>query len=100
MHRSKRCSPLPRSSTPALPLSPPPSKPTTLVSASGPRGSFPPPVAFRPPDRVGTLPAPPTHFSWTGRTVDQVPLRQLIAPALVPAVPKKAEAEADSRLSA
>ncbi len=56
--------------------------------------------SFCTPEHGGTHVDAPIHFSKNGRTVDQIPLRQLIAPAVVVDVSQKAEADADYRLSA
>jgi kynurenine formamidase len=56
--------------------------------------------AFCTPEHGGTHLDAPIHFSRIGRTVDQVPVRQLIAPAVVIDVSKKAEADVDYRLTA
>lgn len=52
------------------------------------------------PEHGGTHLDAPIHFSQSGRTTDQVPVRQLIAPAVVIDVSRQAAADADYRLSA
>jgi kynurenine formamidase len=56
--------------------------------------------AFCTPEHGGTHLDAPIHFSRTGRTADQVPVRQLVAPAAVIDVSAKAAADPDYRLSA
>ena len=51
------------------------------------------------PEHGGTHLDAPIHFSERGRTADQVPLRQLLAPAIVIDVAAKAAANADYRLT-
>jgi kynurenine formamidase len=55
--------------------------------------------AFCTPEHGGTHMDAPIHFSERGRTADQVPPRQLIAPAAVIDVRKQAAANPDYRLS-
>lgn len=52
------------------------------------------------PEHGGTHLDAPIHFSQAGRTADQVPVRQLIAPAVVIDVSRQAAANPDYRLSA
>ncbi len=52
------------------------------------------------PEHGGTHLDAPIHFSQSGRTADQVPVRQLIAPAVVIDVSRQAAADADYRLTA
>jgi kynurenine formamidase len=51
------------------------------------------------PEHGGTHLDAPIHFDRNGKTIDQIPLRQLIAPAVVIDVTAKAAADADYRLS-
>jgi kynurenine formamidase len=51
------------------------------------------------PEHGGTHLDAPIHFSSNGRTMEQVPLDQLIAPAVVIDVTKQAEADRDYRLT-
>src|SRR3954451_14290262 len=55
--------------------------------------------SFCAPEHGGTHLDAPIHFSATGRTIDQVPPRQLIAPAIVIDVTKKSAADRDYRLT-
>jgi kynurenine formamidase len=52
------------------------------------------------PEHGGTHLDAPIHFARDGKTVDQIPLRQLIAPAVVIDVTAKAAADPDYRLTA
>ncbi|HKO57409.1 MAG TPA: cyclase family protein [Thermoanaerobaculia bacterium] len=52
------------------------------------------------PEHGGTHLDAPIHFAERGTTADKIPLRQLIAPAVVIEVSDKAAADADYRLSA
>ena len=52
------------------------------------------------PEHGGTHLDAPIHFNKDGKTIDQIPLRQLIAQAVVIDVSAKAEADPDYRLSA
>jgi len=54
---------------------------------------------FCAPEHGGTHLDAPIHFSATGRTIDQVPPRQLIAPAVVIDVTKQSASDRDYRLS-
>ena len=56
--------------------------------------------AFCTPEHGGTHLDAPIHFSKTGRTADQIPVRQLVAPAAVIDVSAKAAGNPDYRLSA
>jgi len=56
--------------------------------------------SFCTPEHGGTHIDAPIHFSANGRTVDQVPVEQLIAPAVVIDVRGKTAADADYRLTA
>jgi kynurenine formamidase len=51
------------------------------------------------PEHGGTHLDAPIHFAKDGKTIDQIPLRQLIAPAVVIDVTTKADADPDYRLS-
>ncbi len=82
------------------PTSPSSFKLEKLAYGDTPGGYFYSSFAFCTPEHGGTHLDAPIHFSRTGRTIDQVPLRQLIAPAVVLDVSKKAEADADYRLTA
>ena len=55
--------------------------------------------AFAAPEHGGTHLDAPIHFSKTGRTVDQVPVDQLIAPAVVIDIRSKTRGNPDYRLS-
>jgi kynurenine formamidase len=55
---------------------------------------------IRTPEHGGTHLDAPIHFSEHGKTADQIPLRQLVAPAVVIDVADKAAANADYRLTA
>jgi kynurenine formamidase len=52
------------------------------------------------PEHGGTHLDAPIHFSEHGKTADQIPLRQLVAPAVVIDVADKAAADPDYRLTA
>lgn len=54
---------------------------------------------FCAPEHGGTHLDAPIHFSATGRTIDQIPPRQLIGPAVVIDVTKKTAADRDYRLT-
>jgi kynurenine formamidase len=56
--------------------------------------------AFCTPEHGGTHLDAPIHFAQGGRTADQVPVRQLIAPAVVIDVSRQAAADPDYRLTA
>jgi kynurenine formamidase len=55
--------------------------------------------SFCTPEHGGTHLDAPIHFSQGGKTADQIPLRQLIAPGVVIDVSGKASADPDYRLS-
>jgi kynurenine formamidase len=55
--------------------------------------------SFCTPEHGGTHLDAPRHFSEGGRTADQIPLEQLIAPAVVIDVAAKAAADRDYRLT-
>src|SRR5215471_2273662 len=81
------------------PTSPSSFKLEKLAFGDAPAGYFYSSYAFCTPEHGGTHLDAPIHFSRTGRTADQIPLRQLIAPAAVIDVSRKAAANADYRLS-
>ena len=54
---------------------------------------------FCAPEHGGTHLDAPIHFSEHGRTIDQIPVRQLIAPAVVIDVTRQSAADADYRLT-
>jgi len=56
--------------------------------------------AFCTPEHGGTHLDAPIHFAREGKTVDQIPVRQLIAPAVMIDVTAKAAADSDYRLTA
>ncbi|HUP50655.1 MAG TPA: cyclase family protein [Thermoanaerobaculia bacterium] len=56
--------------------------------------------AFSTPEHGGTHLDAPIHFAANGRTADDIPLRQLIAPAVVIDVAERAAADPDYRLTA
>lgn len=55
--------------------------------------------AFCTPEHGGTHLDAPSHFAKGGRTADRIPVRELIAPAVVLDVRKKTSADADYRLT-
>jgi kynurenine formamidase len=55
--------------------------------------------AFCTPEHGGTHLDAPIHFAKEGRTADRIPVRELIAPAVVLDVRQKASADADYRLT-
>lgn len=71
-----------------------------LAYGDTPAGYFYSSFSFCTPEHGGTHLDAPIHFSRTGRTADQVPVRQLIAPAAVIDVSGKAAADPDYRLTA
>lgn len=56
--------------------------------------------SFCAPEHGGTHLDAPSHFAKDGRTADQIPLSQLVAPGVVLDVTKPAAADADYRLTA
>ena len=64
-----------------------------------PGGYFYSAYSFCAPEHGGTHLDAPIHFARNGRTVDQIPLRQLIAPAVVIDVAGRTAADPDYRLS-
>ena len=71
-----------------------------LAYGPTPGGYFYSSNAFTAPEHGGTHLDAPIHFSATGKTIDQIPLTQLIAPAVVIDISAKTRANADYRLSA
>jgi kynurenine formamidase len=70
-----------------------------LAYGDTPGGWFYSSFAVSTPEHGGTHLDAPIHFSKNGRTADQVPLEQLIAPAAVIDVSQAAAADADHRLT-
>lgn len=70
-----------------------------LAYGPTPGGYFYSSYTFSTPEHGGTHLDAPVHFSERGRSADQVPLRQLIAPAVVVDVSSAAGADPDYRLS-
>ena len=73
---------------------------TKLAYGDTEAGYFYSSFSFCTPEHGGTHLDAPIHFSKTGRTTEQIPLRQLIAPAAVIDVSAKAAADPDYRLTA
>lgn len=71
---------------------------TRLAHGPTPGGFFYASNSFCTPEHGGTHLDAPIHFAAEGRTVDQIPVRQLIGPAVVIDVTGKAEADRDYRL--
>lgn len=71
-----------------------------LARGTVPGGWFYSSNSFCAPEHGGTHLDAPIHFSEKGRTADQIPPRQLIAPAAVIDVSRQAAADPDYRLSA
>jgi kynurenine formamidase len=71
----------------------------TLAHGPTPGGYFYSSYSFSTPEHGGTHLDAPAHFSEQGRTADQVPLEQLIAPAVVIDVSSAASSDPDYRLS-
>jgi kynurenine formamidase len=71
-----------------------------LAHGLTPGGYFYSSYSFSTPEHGGTHLDAPVHFSEQGRSADQVPLAQLIAPAVVIDVSSRAQADPDYRLSA
>ncbi|MGH9458082.1 MAG: cyclase family protein [Thermoanaerobaculia bacterium] len=71
-----------------------------LAYGETPGGYFYSANALCTPEHGGTHLDAPIHFAFGGATADAIPLRQLIAPAVVIDVSAKAAADADYRLSA
>lgn len=71
-----------------------------LAYGPTPGGYFYSSFAFCAPEHGGTHLDAPIHFSANGRTIDQIPLSQLVAPAVVIDISSKTKANADYRLTA
>jgi kynurenine formamidase len=71
-----------------------------LAYGPTPGGYFYSSFAFCAPEHGGTHLDAPIHFSATGKTIDQIPLSQLIAPAVVIDISSKTKTNADYRLTA
>jgi kynurenine formamidase len=72
---------------------------TRLSAGQTPGGWFYPSNSFCAPEHGGTHLDAPYHFAEKGLTADQIPLRRLIAPAVVLDVRKQAAANSDYRLT-
>lgn len=72
---------------------------TTLASGVTEGGWFYSANSFSAPEHGGTHLDAPIHFARGRSTADQIPVRQLVAPAVVIDVAKKAAADPDYRLS-
>ncbi|MGE5278715.1 MAG: cyclase family protein [Acidobacteriota bacterium] len=70
-----------------------------LSAGPTPGGWFYASNSFCAPEHGGTHLDAPRHFAEKGRTADQIPLRQLVAPAVVFDVRKQAAANSDYRLT-
>jgi kynurenine formamidase len=70
-----------------------------LAYGPTPGGYFYSAYAFATPEHGGTHLDAPVHFSRNGRTADQIPLEQLIAPAVVFDITAQAARDADYRLT-
>ena len=70
-----------------------------LAYGETPGGYFYAANSFCAPEHGGTHLDAPIHFSKDGRTADQIPVRQLIGPAVVLDVSSKADADGDYRLA-
>jgi len=81
------------------PTSPSNFKLTKLSYGETPGGYFYAANSFCTPEHGGTHLDAPVHFSQRGKTADQIPLRQLIAPGVVIDVSAKAASDPDYRLS-
>ena len=71
----------------------------SLAAGQTPGGWYYASNAFCTPEHGGTHLDAPIHFAKDGLTSDQIPVRELIAPAVVLDVRKKASADADYRLT-
>jgi kynurenine formamidase len=71
-----------------------------LAYGDTPGGWFYSSYSFSAPEHGGTHLDAPIHFHAGGRTADQIPLEQLIAPAVVIDLSQQAAADRDARLSA
>lgn len=82
------------------PTSPAGFRMTVLSRGATPGGYFYSANSFCAPEHGGTHLDAPIHFSERGRTLEEIPVEQLVAPAVVIDVSAKADANADYRLSA
>jgi len=80
------------------PTSPSGFKLEQLAYGETPGGWFYSSYAFSAPEHGGTHLDAPIHFSASGRTAEQIPLEQLIAPAVVIDISAKAAADRDAML--
>jgi kynurenine formamidase len=80
------------------PTSPSGFKLERLASGPTPGGWFYSSYAFSSPEHGGTHLDAPIHFAEGGRTADQIPLEQLIAPAVVIDISARSAADRDARL--
>ena len=81
------------------PTSPSAFKLTELAKGPTPGGWFYSANAFSAPEHGGTHLDAPIHFSEKGLTVDKIPVRQLVAPAIVIDVTSASASNADYRLA-
>lgn len=81
------------------PTSPSSFEKTRLAYGETPGGYFYSSYSFCTPEHGGTHLDAPIHFAKDGRTVDQIPVRQLVAPAVVIDVRRRAQADPDYRLT-
>jgi kynurenine formamidase len=81
------------------PTSPTTFKLETLAQGTTPAGYFYAANTLCTPEHGGTHLDAPYHFSETGRTTEQIPLEQLLAPAVVIDVTARAAADRDYRLA-
>ena len=72
----------------------------SLAKGAVPGGWFYSSNSFCTPEHGGTHLDAPVHFAESGRTADQIPVRQLIAPAAVIDVSRQAASDPDYRLTA
>ncbi|MFN7959875.1 MAG: cyclase family protein [Thermoanaerobaculia bacterium] len=86
------------SSTLYWPTSPSGFQLTQLAHGATPGGYFYSANSFCAPEHGGTHLDAPVHFSESGVSVDQIPVRQLVAPAVVVDVSAQAQADPDYRL--
>lgn len=70
---------------------------TSLASGETPAGYFYSANSFCTPEHGGTHLDAPVHFAREGRTADQIPLRQLIGPAVLLEVRRQAEKDSGYR---
>ena len=71
-----------------------------LAHGMTPGGYFYASNSFCAPEHGGTHLDAPIHFAAQGRTIDQIPLQQLMAPAFVIDITSKTSSDADYRLTA